>query len=478
MLIRQTALYFPAQLLGPLVQLAAMIVWTHWLVPHDFGIYALVVAAQELLYLALLYFWTQFMLRFLTAATGGDGAGRRRLEAAEGWILLINVAIQGLASFAIVAFIFDSRDPLLLGTTILYTLTRTYATHLADRLRVDGRIGAYTVVQTVGPVLGLPLGLWAASTILPGPQGALAGYGVALLASLIFVLPSINVRPTLTRPDRALLRAAFTYGLPLAFSGALVWVSANGIRFVIEHRLDAAAVGLFSVGWTIGQRASLFAAMLVTAAAFPLVLRIDATGARGQALQQVATNGALLCAVLFPACAGLAILSGPLTRLTVATDYVALTTVILPIATLGGFIKNLRSHFANQPFLLAEKTRWTLGLDIVEAVLFLAGAIVGLELYGLIGAAAGSLLSVVVGAAWAFWLSVKKLGMPMPVAHLLRISLATAVMSLAVAAIPAERWDLFLLAVVVGAGVYAGVLALLYRGQLGEFRAALKPSAS
>jgi O-antigen/teichoic acid export membrane protein len=286
------------------------------------------------------------------------------------------------------------------------------------------------------------------------------------------------VRPTLQRPDPALVRAAFTYGLPLAFSGALVWVSGNGIRFIIEHKMDTAAVGLFSVGWTIGQRASLFAAMLVTAAAFPLALRIDATGQRGKALQQLSTNGALLCAVLFPSCAGLAILSGPLTRLTVASDYVAVTAAILPIATLGGFIKNLRSHFANQPFLLAEKTRWTLALDVVEAVLFLAGAIAGLEWYGLVGAAAGSLLSVFVGAACAFWLAVKKLGMPMPVAHLARITLATAAMSAVVLAMPAERWDTFLVTVVVGAGVYAGILALLYRGQLGEFRAALKPSAS
>ena len=47
MLIRQTLLYLPAQLLGPLAQLAAIVLWTHWLDPNEFGLFTLAMAMQE-----------------------------------------------------------------------------------------------------------------------------------------------------------------------------------------------------------------------------------------------------------------------------------------------------------------------------------------------------------------------------------------------------------------------------------------------
>ena len=39
MLLRQTILYLPAQIIGPLAQMAATIVWTYWLQPEALGAY-------------------------------------------------------------------------------------------------------------------------------------------------------------------------------------------------------------------------------------------------------------------------------------------------------------------------------------------------------------------------------------------------------------------------------------------------------
>src|ERR1700731_3220061 len=64
MLFRQTILYMPAQLLGPLFQFLSIISWTHFANEETVGIVTLLTATHELLQSALLVWWTQYTLRF------------------------------------------------------------------------------------------------------------------------------------------------------------------------------------------------------------------------------------------------------------------------------------------------------------------------------------------------------------------------------------------------------------------------------
>jgi len=470
MLIRQTLQYLPAQLLGPLAQLAAVVLWTHWLAPAAFGTFTLALATQEVVYLLLLSFWSYYLLRFLPSA---DAAARSRMEVIESWLFLGNVLLQAVV-LALLLRQIEGHWPAraLFGTLLAFAFTRSYCSHLAERTRAAGAVARYTILQTLGPVGGLLIGVaWARATAI-GPLQVLAAYAIAQALSLLLVLPGSGLRLRWQAWHGPTLRHALGYGLPLAASGLLAWVPGNGIRFVVEHQLGLAAVGVFSVGWTLGQRACSFAAALVTAAAFPLVLRLEAEGQRARALQQLALNGALLCGVLLPAVAGLILLTPTLTQVAISSPYVAATLTILPLAALAGLVKNLRSHFANQAFLLAQKTGWALALDAVETLLFLLAVAAGLRVLGLPGAAWGALLAVSVGATLAFALAVSRLGMPLPGGHLLRIAAATVTMAGALSLWrPPSNWGGLIAASLAGAAVYLAVLALLYRRQLHALRA-------
>ena len=50
MLLYQTLLYLPAQLLGPAFQLLAAVAWTHFLSPSEYGVLTLVIVTQELVF--------------------------------------------------------------------------------------------------------------------------------------------------------------------------------------------------------------------------------------------------------------------------------------------------------------------------------------------------------------------------------------------------------------------------------------------
>lgn len=60
MLLRHTLLYLPAQFVGPLCQLIAMIVWTHLVDEPTLGVLTLVTATHELLQIGLLAWWSQY----------------------------------------------------------------------------------------------------------------------------------------------------------------------------------------------------------------------------------------------------------------------------------------------------------------------------------------------------------------------------------------------------------------------------------
>src|SRR5688572_21880249 len=64
MMLRQSLLYLPAQIIGPVMQLIAMVVWTHLVSEHTLGVITLVIATHELLQVAFLAWWSQFALRF------------------------------------------------------------------------------------------------------------------------------------------------------------------------------------------------------------------------------------------------------------------------------------------------------------------------------------------------------------------------------------------------------------------------------
>ncbi|MBV8663029.1 MAG: lipopolysaccharide biosynthesis protein, partial [Hyphomicrobiales bacterium] len=63
-LLRNTLLYLPAQLLGPALQFAATVIWTHLFDPAVFGCVTFVVAVQELTGGLGLGWWSVYMLRF------------------------------------------------------------------------------------------------------------------------------------------------------------------------------------------------------------------------------------------------------------------------------------------------------------------------------------------------------------------------------------------------------------------------------
>ena len=461
MLLRQTLLYLPAQVLGPIVQFLSIILWTYFLDPQQMGVFALITAAQEFGYVGTLFWFTLYTMRYF------DKSASREAKAAflntESGVMLAAAAVTVVGALGLPFFIDAAWDKSLVAATLGYCLSRTIATHLADRARTAADTLTYSVMQISWPVLGLGFGILFVKVFGASAANVLWGYAGAQILALGYALWRLDIGTVPLAFSRESVRTALRYGMPLVIGGLFVWLANNGLRFVIEHKEGAAAVGLVTVGWGLGLRAAAFAAMLVTAAAFPLAVARARNGGMAEGQMQLVRNGILLLAVLAPAAAGLWAISQPLVEVLVAAPFREMTAAVLPWAIIAGAVRNLRIHFGEQVFLLREETRVPLVNDVIDGLTTIAGGAVGLTYGGLPGsvkgAAVGAVLSLAItlacGAIWHKF--------TFPLGHLIRILGATAVMVMAlhILSVAPTIWSLFA-AIVTGGAAYAGALAVLY----------------
>jgi O-antigen/teichoic acid export membrane protein len=459
MLMRQTFLYLPAQVLGPLAQMAATVAWTYWLAPDALGAYALIWAIQEIAGLAALSWWSAFVLRYAVTLTD-----RRRFDAMECAVQALAALFQTAVAVLAVWFVLDlAPTPHFIAAAVAFTLTRNLGSHLADRARAHVEIAAFSIIQIVGSLVGFGFGIIAVTQFGASPEALLWAYAIAQGLAIVIAVPLMRLELAWPKFDPVLLAAAWRYGAPLVVASLLVWVGSQAIRFIVQFEYGVAAVGYVTVGWWLGQRLTTFAAMLVTGASFTIaVQKIHELGARG-ALPQFADNSALLLAILVPSVAGVMVLNVPLVENLVAAAYVPVTIDILPLAVAAGAIRTFKNHGSDQVFLLFERTTLNIWSTTIEAVAMIACCWIGLRLGGMHGAVMGCLAAAVIGQTFSFTVARLEFGYYVRLTDLARILMATGLMTGALLLLPLAHTLLgMLVEVLAGVVVYGLAMAILY----------------
>ena len=461
MLLRQTLLYLPAQVLGPLFQLASAFVWTHYLAPAEMGLFALISAAQELAFATTLMWFALFTVRYFDKTS--DAGARAKFHASESAVMIAS-SLATAAGLAVLPL--DAGGPLtgvVLASAVSYVVSRSLVSYAAERARVEGDTLVYTMLQMLPPVAGFALSLVLVRVLPASAATVLLGYTIAQAASIAIALTRLSVSVKPQACELATIRQALKFGLPVIIGGLFVWIANNGLRFLVEWREGLEGVGLVTVGWALGLRGAGFASMLTTAAAFPLAVRRAREGGMQEGQAQLVRNGVLLAATLAPAIAGMIAIGAPLITLVVAERYREMTEAVLPMALITGAVRAVRIHFPNQVYLLHERSQATLRFDIWDGVLAMAFGLAGLLMGGVLGCVAGVTVASIATLAITMVGAKREYGFTFPAADLFRIGTATAVMAAAVRAFGVTATVPSLgMAIAIGAISYGASLAMLY----------------
>src|ERR1700738_360207 len=228
-----------------------------------------------------------------------------------------------------------------------------------------------------------------------------------------------------------------------------------------------AAAGLLAVGYGLGQRAAAVAAMLVTAAAFPLAVKSMEQSGSKVAMRQLADNSALLIAILAPSITGIFILRTEIGHLLIATPFQQVTLAVLPLSALAGAIRSLRAHFVDQAFLLHNRTRLMIVVAAIDAAVTVVLTPFFIRYWGLVGAAGATVQAAIAAAIVSSAIGFSRLGLTLPFNHLVPIALATTAMAALLSNLP-EAPSLMVLAghIAAGAALCIALLVLLYATSL------------
>ena len=438
LLIRQTLLYLPAQIVAPLVAFASVLIWAHLLTPADLGVVTLLVAIQEICYAAFFGWWGLYTLRFIAGFTTPDD--RRTYLRTETVAMALSTVIEILAVIPILYFSLKARMTPAFGLlAVLFVLTRSFNLYCADRARAETRVLLYTLVQTVGPVFGFCVGLAGIWIFGPSPYPVVAGFLAAQGLGVALSIGMSDFCRGLGRPSLSMVKQAIAFGGTQTTSQLLAILAMNAPRFIVSHVLGLAALGRFSVGYSLGIRASSFAVSLVTAGSYPLVVRKMQTEGQEAAFKQLSQNMAMVALVVAPVAFGLLGVSRSIVDLLVAPQYREVTYLVLPLATLGGLFRYLRAHTSDQVFLLSLRPGFGTIVAACDIVIAVASAYIGVRLMGASGGAFGPMVSGLATFTVSFLLSRFVFGYRAPLWIFARILVAAAMMGGVIYVLPEAR---------------------------------------
>lgn len=365
------------------------------------------------------------------------------------------VATLGVGA-ALIKFLSGRDNPgRYLGSGIVVVTAMTVAVIVAVvvfREQINSYIGADVWVILVG---GLCLGVAANlfSTVLIGedriPTNALtsiagqlvsvptqilvvgygliplvAAYNIRFLVVLVLVIVFANTRPRM--PDTETIREMTSYGARASISNiekqALRWTD----LFVIGMFLGQSEAGIYGAIWVISKVAFIPTQALGTTI-FPEISTMEGEDRTGELADLASLSLFVSLAVVLPILGG-SILVGEQLLAAVYTDEYATAWLVLVIALMGRLFHTV--HRIGRNVLLAlNKPSITFRVGIISVIANVVLNLVLVSQFGLIGAAAATTLSVLVGAVpFFYYVDQTTVGSIVPTRDLVDSLLATIVM--------------------------------------------------
>lgn len=427
--------YLPANIVQGVVGFLAIVLFTRILSPEDFGRYALAFSVTTLVHVAVFTWLEAAMARFWATEEPGPGLAAHfaSLYRAAFLVSLIYVPVVALAIWLWPA---DPNFKLALAFGLCSSPIRCLAKLGQERLRAAGEVSKSAGLDMGVTISGLVIGVGFA---LLGAGGASPLIGLALgsLAALPFVLPGElrQARNGVVTVQR--VRTYTGYGYPIAASLALTVVLASTDRFLLAAFLDEAAVGAYHAGYTIANRTlDVLFLWLGTAGQPALVMALERGG--GERLREAAREQASTFLLIgLPAAAGVALVARPLAEVLIGEDLRSAAALVTPWIALSALLYGLTAYYFGQAFTLGKKTRLLLVAMAIPALLNIVLNLILVPRFGVVGAAWATAASFGVGMLATMAIGRRAVALPIPWGSLIRCGVATGVMALVVAQLPA-----------------------------------------
>lgn len=449
-LASHSILYLLARGVPGLLTFASILLYSRFLAPHEYGLYAIAFAGVGLAN-ALLFLWATLAIpRLLPAYRNREASFLRTLAVTVASV----AAATGAVALGIALFLRDpvARALLLFSVAILWAqVWYDLNLELARARLAPVRYGALNLAR-VALALVAALGLVALGF---GAWGVLAGTLLGLAAPTLLRARKDWAMLPQGRFDRDIFRDALRYGLPLTLVFGLESLVRASNRFFLGWYEGPDAAGVFAVAFDLSQNAVLLVASAVALATQPLVFRTFEERGRAAADQEILRSTELLLAVALPATVGLMLLAKPVSATLLGPAYREPAAALVPGIALAAFLLCLKEYHFNLAVLLTRRTSALLWSTGAAAVVNVVLSVVLVPRFALAGALAALIATYATALVLNALVGHRLYPLPFPGRAALRVALATVGMAGAL-------WWLRDLGGLTGLVLQAGAGALAY----------------
>lgn len=419
--LRDYATYLPTQVIPAVAGFLVLPILARRLAPNELGVLTLMQTLVTLGWAVSTQWLTSAVMRELPAARASGDLGAFSALLARG----LGLSAVGFAAFAgllgigaVVSEAVRENYELIVAAIAGLVLQNVAVTLFAASLRPR----AYAIVDVLSRTGGIALGAYL---VFEGHkvQGYLLGLAIpSLVAGAIGIAVGWPraPRPAATRPS---LRPWVEYGVPVAAAALPTWALLLIDRYLLAFLRDLDAVGVYSFGAVIGDKAVRIPLFAFFIAARPLL--ITAFEGRGreevERLLRAYTRIVLLIGVPIVALAvvgakdTILLLSGTFS----GTEYYAGAKPVIPIVAFGSLVYIL-ALFAGAGIWVSKRTRPIVYAALIAVCVNIVANLVLVPPFGVTGAAvatpvgnAALLVAVLVWASrsltWRFpWLTLAR----------------------------------------------------------------------
>jgi O-antigen/teichoic acid export membrane protein len=418
-------LYLAANIGPRLATLILLVVLTRVLTADEYGLFALVVTAGEILDMASTGWIRIYMLR----TEGGAAILRpRRLGRALG-LNLGATSFALLAATFVVPLINKEHEGELLVAALAYVVAFALL-RLTLTLAQLGRChGSYTMVESLRAVGVVGV---TAVTLLIHQQSFLA---VSLAISATTAISALVGLALVTRhiprpvfPRRGYIEP-LAFGLPFVLAATLIYMVGWSDRFVLNYFHSEASVAVYVAAYSIARQPVDFFIIALNNFTFPLLMRAYATGGTDQAGPVQTGILTTVCVIGMAMVAGIILFAGPLASVLFPPSYRADVAMLMPWIAAGTFVLSLKQFVFDNSMHVTRQTWLHLVSMLPPATISLALGIILIRSHGLAGAAANYIVVSIVAAVTSAVISSRILPFKLPYVNFAKVALSAAMAS-------------------------------------------------
>lgn len=458
MLLRNTILFVLGQGLPALIAFASLSLYTRLVDPAVYGAYAVAFSAAMMGAAALFGWMRAGILRF----TSGVGRSRQ---------LMFATALYGYAGLAAAVLVLGVAYDICIGrplygfpaTLLALCLAALGGSEIAlTFVRTSLRGGRNLWINLVRAIVQVAVSLTL--LLYAGWQGIalLTGVIVAQALCMALVLTCHWREICLGRWSPVGAARLWRFGWPTCIKSIAGFIETMLDRFLLIAMVDAAAAGVYAVGYDLMSRSLFLLSGAVSMAGLPLVVRAIERGGLHAGRASMSRYCTLLLGLMLPAVCGLWLLRQNIGAVLVGEQYRTGLIEILGLIVLAALLGEMRSYYTDFAFEAARQPKKQLPVPLIGVVATVGFNLLLIPLLGIMGAAIAAVLSRTLSLVASVVLVRRIFPLPFPAVSAAKVAASCVVMCLTLwPTLPYLGWHFLIAQVLLGAGAYGACVYAL-----------------